>query len=68
MTALVANCIIGGGILGLPGELSRLLGRASPLAMILAGLMIACFAEVASQFRDVAVVTGSLSLVEDRGE
>jgi APA family basic amino acid/polyamine antiporter len=56
MTALVINCIIGGGIFGLPGELTRLLGRASPIAMIAAalgmGILIACFAEVASQFSD----------------
>ena len=38
MTALVINCIIGGGIFGLPSELTRLLGRASPFAMIFAAL------------------------------
>lgn len=56
MTALVINTIIGGGIFGLPGELSRLLGRASPLAMVVGGLGMAvimtCFAEVASQFSE----------------
>jgi len=56
MTALVINCIIGGGIFGLPGELTHLLGRASPFAMILAALgmavIVACFAEVASQFSE----------------
>jgi len=56
MTALVINCIIGGGIFGLPGELSRLLGRASPFAMIIAALgmaiILSCFAEVASQFSE----------------
>jgi basic amino acid/polyamine antiporter, APA family len=56
MTALVINCIIGGGIFGLPGELTRLLGRASPFAMILAALgmavIVSCFAEVASQFSE----------------
>jgi len=56
MTALVINCIIGGGIFGLPGELTRLLGRASPFAMIFAALgmalILACFAEVASQFSE----------------
>ena len=54
MTALVINCIIGGGIFGLPGEVTRLLGRASPLAMIFAALgmavIVACIAEVGSQF------------------
>lgn len=56
MTALVINCIIGGGIFGLPGELTRLLGRASPFAMIIAALgmavILSCFAEVASQFSE----------------
>jgi basic amino acid/polyamine antiporter, APA family len=56
MTALVINCIIGGGIFGVPGELTRLLGRASPIAMVLAALgtavIMACFAEVASQFSE----------------
>jgi basic amino acid/polyamine antiporter, APA family len=56
MTLLVINTIIGGGIFGLPGELTRLLGRASPIAMIVgaAGMavIIACFGEVASQFSE----------------
>jgi len=56
MTALVINCIIGGGIFGVPGELTRLLGRASPIAMVIAALgmavILACFAEVASQFSE----------------
>src|SRR6266702_8831054 len=56
MTALVINCIIGTGIFGLPGELTRLLGRASPIAMVLAALgiaiIMACLAEVASQFAE----------------
>jgi basic amino acid/polyamine antiporter, APA family len=56
MTALVTNCIVGGGIFGLPGELTRLLGRASPFAMIFAALgmalIVACFSEVASQFSE----------------
>jgi amino acid transporter len=54
MTALVINCIIGSGIFGVPGELTHLLGRASPFAMIFAALgmavIMACIAEVASQF------------------
>src|SRR6266581_7411716 len=56
MTALVINCIIGIGILGFPGELTRLLGRASPIAMVFGALamaiIMACFAEVASQFSE----------------
>lgn len=54
MTALVINCIIGSGIYGLPSDLIHMLGRASPLAMIIAGLAMATimvsYAEVASQF------------------
>jgi APA family basic amino acid/polyamine antiporter len=54
MTALVINCIIGSGVFGLPAELTRLLGRASPVAIIFAALgmavIMACMAEVASQF------------------
>jgi amino acid transporter len=56
MTALVINCIIGSGIFGVPGELTRLLGRASPIAMVFAALgmavIMACSAEVASQFSE----------------
>ena len=56
MTGLVINCIIASGIFGVPGELNRLLGRASPVAVILAALMMACIiaatAEVASQFSE----------------
>src|SRR5215467_727544 len=56
LIALVVNSIIGSGIFGVPGELTRLLGRASPLAMIFAALgiavIMACIAEVASQFSE----------------
>jgi len=56
MTALVINGIIGGGIFGLPGEVTRLLGRASPFAWVFAALgmavIIACITEVASQFSE----------------
>jgi amino acid transporter len=56
MTGLVINCMIGSGIFGIPGELNRLLGRASPLAVIIAGLLMASIiapaAEVASQFSE----------------
>jgi basic amino acid/polyamine antiporter, APA family len=56
MTALIINCIIGSGIFGLPSELTRLVGRASPLAMLLGALVMAiimaCMAEVASQFSE----------------
>ena len=53
-TALVVNCIIGTSIFGMPGEVYRKLGAASPLAMIAGGMcmaiFIACAAEVGSQF------------------
>jgi APA family basic amino acid/polyamine antiporter len=56
MTALVINGIIGSGIFGVPSEVIRLLGRASTIAMIIAGLGMAiimvCVAEVASQFSE----------------
>jgi basic amino acid/polyamine antiporter, APA family len=56
MVGLIVNGIIGSGIFGVPSELNRLLGSASPLAMLVAGLamaiIIACYAEVASQFSE----------------
>jgi basic amino acid/polyamine antiporter, APA family len=54
--ALTINCIIGSGIFGLPALLAEKAGRASILGVIVAGLAIgvvmACFAEVASRFTD----------------
>jgi APA family basic amino acid/polyamine antiporter len=54
MAALVINSIIGSGIFGLPSDLARLLGNASPYAVLIAGgamgMIMACFAEVASRF------------------
>src|SRR5580704_12891050 len=56
LTGLALNCIIGSGIFGLPGELNRLVGRASPLAMVFAALAMGCImaamAEVGSQFSE----------------
>jgi len=56
MTGLVINSIIGSGIFGVPSELTRLLGRASPIAMIFAALgvaiIMAAITEVASQFSE----------------
>jgi len=56
MAALVVNCIIGSGVFGLPSVLANLLGRASIVAVILAagavGIIMACFAEVASRFAE----------------
>jgi basic amino acid/polyamine antiporter, APA family len=54
LAALVINSIIGSGIFGLPSDVARLIGRASPGAVLLAGVaagvIMACCAEVASQF------------------
>jgi amino acid transporter len=54
LTALVINSIIGSGIFGLPSVVAGYVGKQSPLAYVLAavgiGVIIACFAEVASQF------------------
>jgi len=54
MAALVINSIIGSGIFGLPSDLAKLLGNASPYAVLIAGgamgVIMACFAEVASRF------------------
>jgi len=54
LTALVINSIIGSGIFGLPSVVAGYMGKQSPLAYLAAaagiGVIIACFAEVASQF------------------
>ena len=54
LTALVINSIVGSGIFGLPAVVAAHLGGASPLAYLLAagvvGIVMGCFAEVASQF------------------
>jgi amino acid transporter len=56
MVALAVNSIVGSGIFGLPSPVAGLVGRASPLAVVLAGagmgVIIACYAEVASQFTE----------------
>ncbi len=56
MVALAVNCIIGSGIFGLPSLVAGLVGRLSPLAVLLAGVAVAviigCYAEVASQFTE----------------
>jgi amino acid transporter len=56
MVALAVNSILGSGIFGLPSVVAGLLGRVSPLAVLLAGcgmgVIIACYAEVASQFSE----------------
>src|SRR5215475_932935 len=54
MVALAVNSILGSGIFGLPSAVAGLIGRVSPVAVVLAGVgmgvIIACYAEVASQF------------------
>lgn len=54
MAALIVNCVIGSGVFGLPSLLAGLIGRASVLAVVVAaaaiGVIMACFAEVASRF------------------
>jgi basic amino acid/polyamine antiporter, APA family len=56
LVALVLNSIIGSGIFGLPSIVAGLLGGAAPLAYIAASwgiaIIMACFAEVASRFRE----------------
>lgn len=56
LAALTVNSIIGSGVFGLPALVAGLVGTASPLAVLLAGaamgLIISCFAEVASQFTE----------------
>jgi APA family basic amino acid/polyamine antiporter len=56
LAALAVNSIIGSGIFGLPSTVAALLGNRSVLAVLIAGaamgVIMACFAEVASQFSD----------------
>src|ERR1700757_598787 len=56
LTALTVNSVIGSGVFGLPSTVAALLGNNSVLAVLIAGLamgvIMACFAEVASQFAE----------------
>jgi amino acid transporter len=56
MVALAVNSIVGSGIFGLPAPVAGFVGRASPFAVLLAGagmgVILACYAEVASQFTE----------------
>jgi APA family basic amino acid/polyamine antiporter len=56
LAALVVNSIIGSGIFGLPATVAGLLGKRSVLAVLIAGaaigVIMACYAEVASQFSE----------------
>jgi amino acid transporter len=60
LVALTLNSVIGSGIYGVPGETIRLVGAAAPLATLVAaagiGAIMACFAEVGSQFRQAGGV------------
>ena len=56
LAALAVNSIIGSGIFGLPATVAGLLGKRSVLAVLIAGaamaVIMACYAEVASQFSE----------------
>ena len=56
LAALAVNSIIGSGIFGLPSTVAALLGKRSIAGVLIAGaaigIIMACFAEVASQFSD----------------
>lgn len=56
LTAAVINGVIGSGIFGLPAVIAAATGSLSPLAALGAGagigLIVLCFAEVASRFRE----------------
>jgi amino acid transporter len=58
LAALTVNFMLGSGVFGMPSVLAGLLGRASLFAVLIGAaaiaIVMACFAEVASQF----VVTG----------
>ena len=55
LAALVINSVIGSGIFGLPAIVAAYLGSESPFGYLVAaagiGIVMGCFAEVASQFR-----------------
>ncbi len=56
LLALAVNSVIGSGVFGLPAIVAGLLGKQSTVAVLVAGaaigVIIACFAEVASYFED----------------
>ena len=56
LAALAVNSIIGSGIFGLPATVAGLLGKRSVVAVLIAGaamgVIMGCFAEVASQFSE----------------
>jgi basic amino acid/polyamine antiporter, APA family len=56
LAALTINSVIGSGIFRLPADVAGLTGPASPIAVLIAGaatgIVMACFAELASYFRE----------------
>jgi len=56
LAALMVNIMVGSGIFGLPSKVASLTGKQSPIAFLMAAVGIAviaaCFAEVASRFRE----------------
>jgi len=56
LAALAVNSVIGSGVFGLPSTVAGYVGKRSPIAVLIAGaamaVIMACFAEVASQFSD----------------
>jgi amino acid transporter len=56
LVALAVNSVIGSGIFGLPATIAGLLGKRSVVAVLIAGaaigIIMACFAEVSSQFNE----------------
>src|SRR5689334_18417748 len=56
LTALAVNQIIGAGIFGLPAAAAAVLGAASPIGILIGGLIMSaialCFAEVAGRFTE----------------
>jgi basic amino acid/polyamine antiporter, APA family len=56
LVALTVNSILGSGIFGLPAVIAAILGNLSPWAVLLSGaamgVIISCYAEVASQFAE----------------
>ncbi|HET7750417.1 MAG TPA: APC family permease [Terriglobales bacterium] len=56
LAALMVNSVIGSGIFGLPSLITRQLGAAGPVAWVAAavfsGIIMLCFAEVASRFAE----------------
>jgi basic amino acid/polyamine antiporter, APA family len=54
LIALTINCVVGAGVLGLPGQVFALAGRATPFVLGAAGVLAAavalCLAELAGRF------------------